>query len=100
MIEFMDDWRSLRSAPRDGTTLLVAVAPAYGKPGYVTLGRWCAPTSDDNLNKKKRELRYRYGGWWGRGLHSHPFGRPLLGWQPVPEFDFEAWAENEGGDHD
>ena len=95
MIDFMDDWRSLRTAVRDGSSMLVAVAPAYDRPGYVTIGKWVAPETAENLSRQKRELFERFGGWWGRGKNCHPFNRAVLAWQPIPEFDFEAWQESQ-----
>lgn len=97
MVEFIDDWRSLRVAPRDGTAVLLAVAPAFGRPGYVAIGWWCAPKLSPNfpLGKLRRKLFDKAGGWWARGKASTPFGRPVLAWQPIPEFDFEAWQEEQ-----
>lgn len=96
MIDFMDDWRSLRSAPReDREAILLAVSPSPEWPGYVAIGWWFVPDSPEHLNRQKRELFERFGGWWARGRNNLPFGRPLVAWQPLPEFDFETWQESQ-----
>ncbi|ALJ15330.1 hypothetical protein [Sphingopyxis macrogoltabida] len=94
------EWRPLRDAPRDGTDLLLVVSPRpdRGYPGYVTLGRWVQPRPE-NVSKAGRDLIARYGGYWANGKGIKPFPRPIIGWMPIPFFDFEEWAEARGSGH-
>ena len=38
------DWRSMESAPRDGTRVLVAIRPTEQGPAEVDVARWASPT--------------------------------------------------------
>jgi hypothetical protein len=90
-------WLPLRDAPRDGTNIVLAVAPMLNvdAPGFVCIGRWVEPTSEElakgeSLGRPKRERVEISGGWWAAGKHRRTFRRPVVGWRPVPRFDFEA----------
>lgn len=87
-------WFPLRCAPRDGTYVMLAVAPhvTFNLSGFICIGRWFEP-SDDMLEQMGKARRQRYeasGGWWASGRLGRPFGRAVLGWRPVPHFDFDA----------
>jgi hypothetical protein len=89
------DWRPLNLAPRDGTSILLAVSPhiTYERPGFICMGRWISPPSIEGYGKKCRQLYEEYGGWWATGKGHSPFSSPVWGWMPVPSFDFDAHRE-------
>ena len=87
-------WFPLAMAPRDGTKVILAVAPAlaFDLPGFICIGRWVEPDAAV-LGQMGRKRRARYeaaGGWWTAGKAGRPFDRPVLAWKPQPSFDFEA----------
>lgn len=93
-------WLPLTLAPRNGSQILLAVAPGERRAGFICIGRWVAPTEAelDQMGRKRRERFETAGGWWSAGKWSRPFDRPVLAWRPVPTFDFQvsdeatAWA--------
>lgn len=95
-------WLPLTLAPRDGSQILLAVAPGERRPGFICIGRWVVPTDSDldQMGRKRRERFEASGGWWSAGKWRRPFDRPVLAWRPVPTFDFSvsdeavAWARD------
>lgn len=87
-------WFPLKSAPRDGTQVLLAVAPmeAFNLPGFICIGRWVEPSEAtfDGMGKARRQRFEAAGGWWSSTKSGRPFGRPVLAWAPAPEFNFTA----------
>ncbi len=87
-------WFPLKLAPRDGTKVLLAVAPQvlHGLPGFICIGRWVEPADNllEQMGKARRQRFAASGGWWSSSKSGRPFERPVLSWRPEPRFDFSA----------
>jgi hypothetical protein len=91
-------WEPMRTAPHDGTQLLVVFEPFAG-PAYVTFARWCVPEpNEDGVIGKKRLARLEAnGGYWAVGRIGKPTRSPARAWMPVPIIDPGLLADPERG---